>query len=139
MPCTMTGSEEGDRQLYRSELEKKIAAMNMALCAACGVIENGGLKIPPEIAAWWEAHKAKDKHANEGHLFVPLLGGVITDPKDTSFMICSECGISVEIPSTGIPMRRVPISTPERKVFRSMEESRMYINYDPIGDLRGRL
>lgn len=57
MPCTLTGSLEGDELLAYEHHAKTMAAM---LCAALTQIETHKLPIPSLCAHWWERHKAID-------------------------------------------------------------------------------
>ena len=42
-------------------LEQKVHCLTDMLCRLCGQVEPGILEANPDIAAWWQAHKAQDK------------------------------------------------------------------------------
>lgn len=71
MPCTYTGSLEGDRAMAA---EKRMDAlveardeMTALACAAFQVLEQAGMlfRMTPEQRAWWERHKEADRIRKE--------------------------------------------------------------------------
>lgn len=66
MPCTYTGSLEGDRALdaqeYAEELEASRDEMTALACAAFQVLEKQGLlgEMTFHQRKWWRSHKAAD-------------------------------------------------------------------------------
>jgi hypothetical protein len=79
MPCTITGTLEGDRELFAKEeiagLEKslrksqaerlKLTQMLCWMCREYGHVPKPGTgkqycTLPPDIREWWEKHKKQD-------------------------------------------------------------------------------
>lgn len=64
MPCTRTGSLDGDRILSLEEdiesVQKEALALTQMLCAVCKRCEDQSVPIPKRAAAWWRKHKAQD-------------------------------------------------------------------------------
>ena len=60
MPCYITGSREGDRELSMQELQATAGETHRLLCQLCRHYEVNQRLLPPEIAIWWEKHKAVD-------------------------------------------------------------------------------
>lgn len=65
MPCTMTGSVEGDRALAYQELSQKhgdtITELTQILCEVVQVFKDCGLKMPPKLQKFAEHHDKVDK------------------------------------------------------------------------------
>jgi hypothetical protein len=61
MPCTLTGSREGDLRFYLEESNKKVTEIADMLCKTCKILEDNEIKMPTKIAAWWKKHKEIDK------------------------------------------------------------------------------
>jgi hypothetical protein len=71
MPCTLTGSLEGDRAYLaeenRKELEKKVSELNNLLCTACQLLEAAGVKLTDharlygDLGEWWKEHQKVDE------------------------------------------------------------------------------
>lgn len=68
MPCTITGSLDGDRiyalEQDREKLREEILDLTQMLCAVCKRCEKEGAPIPKRVKAWWKKHKAQDEKAN---------------------------------------------------------------------------
>jgi hypothetical protein len=66
MPCTYTGSLEGDARLAASEaLAKKTSTLTKVtqmLCATCTKAEKAGRLdlLSPKTQVWWKKHKKQD-------------------------------------------------------------------------------
>ena len=66
MPCTYTGTPEGDRELAHQEnaeyLAKKITKLTQLLCKTLTIVEaHDGLEyLPKDVNKWWSAHKKID-------------------------------------------------------------------------------
>lgn len=66
MPCTITGSLEGDAALYAREAADKLRAdllkRTQQLCTACKALEANGIAVPSDdgLDTWWEEHKRSD-------------------------------------------------------------------------------
>ena len=66
MPCTITGSFEGDRALFAEEdlekAQKKNLKLTQFLCETCQILENMGYKgfVNPKLEKWWKKHKNQD-------------------------------------------------------------------------------
>lgn len=67
MPCTITGSLEGDRALEAFQLRIKAQDLNEMLCEVCERLEaQDALNILPEsVASWWNDHKELDRRRKE--------------------------------------------------------------------------
>jgi hypothetical protein len=74
MPCTQTGSIEGDRRLAAEETVQEINEENtrltQMLCQACRIIEDEfgeeySDKMPEVLKEWWEQHKKIDAQKNQ--------------------------------------------------------------------------
>ncbi len=65
MPCTQTGSIEGDRILGLTESIKivndKNTELTRLLCLACRRIEISGMRFPNGLGKWWKSHLKVDK------------------------------------------------------------------------------
>jgi hypothetical protein len=57
MPCTQTGSLEGDHALALSDIVTEQAEM---LCKMCQLAEDNNLTIPHGVRGWWTNHKKLD-------------------------------------------------------------------------------
>ena len=66
MPCTYTGSLEGDRALAAQKnadhLAKQITNLTQLLCKTLTIVEaHDGLEyLPKDVNKWWSAHKKID-------------------------------------------------------------------------------
>ena len=66
MPCTYTGTPEGDRELAYQEnaeyLAKKITKLTQLLCKTLTIVEaHDGLEyLPKDVNKWWVSHKKID-------------------------------------------------------------------------------
>jgi hypothetical protein len=64
MPCTRTGSLDGDHILSLEEdlesVQAEALSLTQMLCAVCRRCEERGVPIPKSAAAWWRKHKAQD-------------------------------------------------------------------------------
>jgi len=64
MPCTQTGSLDGDRILSLTEdlssVQARALKLTQMLCAVCRRCEEQGVPIPRTAAAWWRKHKTQD-------------------------------------------------------------------------------
>jgi len=65
MPCTITGSLEGDAALFAKEsLDKcriRAQKLNRLLCMLCRDVENRAEHpLPSQVAKWWKRHKEID-------------------------------------------------------------------------------
>jgi hypothetical protein len=58
MPCTITGSPEGDRLLYANE---DILRLTQMLCASLKRLEKNNIPVPKECLQWWNKHKKVDQ------------------------------------------------------------------------------
>ena len=74
MPCTLTGSFEGDRALIAGT---NVTYLTQLLCGACTLLETNGIdmstvtveglpnadlvKGAPSLDQWWESHKKVDR------------------------------------------------------------------------------
>lgn len=66
MPCTVTGSLEGDAQLAASEVRKEATATTKLLCKACKLLDQfPDMKIPVDLQKWWLKHKDVDRREYE--------------------------------------------------------------------------
>jgi len=67
MPCTQTGSLDGDRILGLEEDIEEVQAnalkLTQMLCAMCKRCEEYGVPIPKKVSPWWRKHKAQDRKA----------------------------------------------------------------------------
>lgn len=67
MPCTRTGSLEGDRILSlqedREALQAEALKLTQMLCAVCRRCEEQGVPVPKIAAAWWRKHKKQDQRS----------------------------------------------------------------------------
>lgn len=73
MPCTYTGSIEGDRALSAQENAEKLSKKNKQqitklteltrmLCTACKLLKKNKIKIEDSaLSAWWTNHQIIDK------------------------------------------------------------------------------
>jgi hypothetical protein len=72
MPCTITGTLEGDRELFANEeiagLEKSLKKsqaerlkLTQMLCAMCKMRDDGIWEMPPKVREWWTKHQKQDK------------------------------------------------------------------------------
>lgn len=65
MPCTLTGSLEGDRELSYSEANKNVTKLTDMLCKTLSFVEkmhfNVRINLGPEINRWWVKHKEIDR------------------------------------------------------------------------------
>ena len=57
MPCTQTGSIEGDLALA---CEENITELAQKLCIMCQLAEDNNLTIPYGVRGWWANHKKLD-------------------------------------------------------------------------------
>ena len=66
MPCTFTGSLEGDRALayqeHADDLAKQITKLTQLLCKTLTIVEaHDGLEyLPKDVNKWWVSHKKVD-------------------------------------------------------------------------------
>lgn len=63
MPCTMTGSFEGDRAMERDEAIYRATRATHAACSAFKLLESMGIPLTSLRAAdqkWWRLHKLAD-------------------------------------------------------------------------------
>lgn len=68
MPCTVTGSLEGDRALAHSEAQEEATKVTQLLCKLCKIVENSdGLILPRDVSKWWESHKKIDAQERKMH------------------------------------------------------------------------
>lgn len=71
MPCTYTGSIEGDRALAATEKAERLAEiiteLTRHLCEACAALEEAEVmdssEVSEELVEWWKAHKEQDERA----------------------------------------------------------------------------
>lgn len=65
MPCTYTGSLEGDARLATSEANQKLTEVTQMLCALCTHIEENYeddiIGEVPKTNKWWKEHKEVDR------------------------------------------------------------------------------
>jgi len=57
MPCTYTGSIQGDDALGA---EESLDYMTDLLCQLCHVVEDEGGSMPKPVTTWYERHKKDD-------------------------------------------------------------------------------
>lgn len=62
MPCTITGSFEGDKALMESDRALKLTQL---LCAACKRMETTGTPMPTAVKNWWAMHKEQDQKSRK--------------------------------------------------------------------------
>jgi hypothetical protein len=64
MPCTQTGSLEGDRALAYDNANRALTETVQMLCHTLGIVEKYYpdiiSELLPETQDWWEAHKEQD-------------------------------------------------------------------------------
>jgi hypothetical protein len=64
MPCTVTGSIEGDRALDAAEARETATKTTQMLCSICEMVEKRGCpsmsRMPADVKAWWVEHKKMD-------------------------------------------------------------------------------
>lgn len=60
MPCNDAGMDD----YYRREREDKMRVLAKVACAALQYLDDHKIPVPPECAAWWEAHKEADTLRN---------------------------------------------------------------------------
>ncbi len=68
MPCTMTGSIEGDRawsaEVSAERAQAEITKLTQLLCSLCKTVEDDTcVDIPDEVEKWWRAHQEVDRKA----------------------------------------------------------------------------
>jgi hypothetical protein len=69
MPCTYTGSLEGDRALAAEEEADKLAdiitTLTQMLCSVCRAVEEIGREdiFDPLVEGWWQDHQLVDEKA----------------------------------------------------------------------------
>lgn len=65
MPCTLTGSIEGDTIHFLQEdkrsLNKELLKTTQLLCLVCKTLEKNEADIPDKLMKWWKAHKFQDR------------------------------------------------------------------------------
>lgn len=61
MPCTLTGSIEGDRALSAQEAEAEVTKLARMLCSVMRMLERDGDKLSNEVLSWWKQHKKQDR------------------------------------------------------------------------------
>lgn len=68
MPCTITGSFEGDRALFaqedRDKAQKEAIKVTRLLCKLMKDLESNGINmehISKDVMKWWKKHKEIDK------------------------------------------------------------------------------
>lgn len=65
MPCTLTGSQDGDALYYAQQdkraAQKELLKATQMLCLACKTMESQNVEIPDKIKEWWKVHKYQDK------------------------------------------------------------------------------
>lgn len=64
MPCTYTGSVEGDLRFWLDESDKKITQVAQLLCKACALLEKEKIKLPKDLKTWWIEHQKIDARSN---------------------------------------------------------------------------
>jgi hypothetical protein len=63
MPCTYTGSLEGDARLAADEARTALTNVTAMLCSVCQKAEKAGRPdlLSPKVASWWKKHKKVDE------------------------------------------------------------------------------
>ena len=65
MPCTYTGSIEGDNIFFANQANEKLGEMithlTQMLCQMCEGFEDESLTPPYPVDEWWADHKSKDE------------------------------------------------------------------------------
>lgn len=69
MPCTVTGTLEGDARLEAFEATREAARVTRYLCHVLGKVEDASVEIPdlwesvttPNIQKYWHEHKESDR------------------------------------------------------------------------------
>jgi hypothetical protein len=62
MPCTLTGSIEGDRALGAEEAEAQVTKLARMLCSVMRILEEDGRRpLSREVLNWWKQHKKQDR------------------------------------------------------------------------------
>lgn len=75
MPCTLTGSLEGDRALDAQEARQQVTKLANLLCQTCLSLESVGelSKLPTPVFRWWQAHKKLDRKVARKKKRIPNL------------------------------------------------------------------
>jgi hypothetical protein len=60
MPCTYSGSIEGDRLMLTQDL---VTELTQLLCSLCKRCEKEKVKLPRRVSIWWKQHKKVDARA----------------------------------------------------------------------------
>lgn len=64
MPCTQTGSLEGDAKLLLEEelrgQTNTVTKLAQMLCTTCKILEKNQIEIPKGVRNWWKKHKVQD-------------------------------------------------------------------------------
>lgn len=71
MPCTMTGSIEGDRSLSVREAQDEASNTTKLLCKACKLLDKSKdttIKMPKDLRAWWNNHQKIDRQEYENRI-----------------------------------------------------------------------
>lgn len=65
MPCTLTGSLEGDEKLLLEEelrgQTNTVTKLAQMLCSTCKTLEKNQIEIPKGVRRWWKEHKVQDE------------------------------------------------------------------------------
>lgn len=63
MPCTYTGSIEGDRAMAAAEKAEKLTEVTAMLCEACKLLDRKQYthELSQKTINWWYEHKKLDK------------------------------------------------------------------------------
>ena len=64
MPCTYTGSVEGDLRYYLSQSREQVTQVAQLLCKACALLEKEKIKLPKDLKTWWIEHQKIDARSN---------------------------------------------------------------------------
>ena len=64
MPCTLTGSREGDLEYWLEASHKEITQIAQLLCKACALLEKEKVKLPKDLKTWWTKHQKIDEERN---------------------------------------------------------------------------
>ena len=65
MPCTLTGSIEGDLRYSLQCQNKDITELVQLLCSSCKLLEKNKIKMPKKLSKWFEYHKKIDKKSKK--------------------------------------------------------------------------
>jgi hypothetical protein len=60
MPCTLTGSREGDLEWYLEQRGEEVTKLAQLLCKACTLLDEEKIKLPKNLKTWWKKHQEID-------------------------------------------------------------------------------